>query len=190
MLIKNKVTSEFCVKYEIIVTRNYILYVISMSRRRFRVNPYSIVCLNLEEPLVRNRRRIWRLRDSNEIRTHNHQVHKRTLNHLAKLASLAKCLSVRLRFNWSRIQISLLSLRNNSLEIWALKLRFLVIYENILKSIATAHSEYTATQENMASYNTDDIVPDLIDFFGDDWKEVKTQTGKRYIHNCKKCCTD
>ena len=31
--------------------------------------------------------------DSNGIRTHNHFVHKRTLNHLA---SLAKCLSVRL----------------------------------------------------------------------------------------------
>ena len=32
----------------------------------------------------------------NWIRTHNHLVHKRTLNHLAKLASLAKWLSVRL----------------------------------------------------------------------------------------------
>ena len=33
------------------------------------------------------------------------------------------------------------------------------------------------------------IVPDLIDFFGNDWKEIKTQTEKnKYI--CKKYCTD
>ena len=34
--------------------------------------------------------------DCNWIRTHNHLVHKRTLNHLAKLVSQAKWLSVRL----------------------------------------------------------------------------------------------
>ena len=38
----------------------------------------------------------------------------------------------------------------------------------MLKSIATDHSKCTAKQENKASYNTDYIVPDLIDFFGDD----------------------
>ena len=38
----------------------------------------------------------------------------------------------------------------------------------MLNSIATARSECTAKQENKASYNTDHIVPDLIDFFGDD----------------------
>ena len=48
----------------------------------------------------------------------------------------------------------------------------------MLKSIATVRSECTAKQENKASYNTDYIVPDLIDFFGDDWKEIKTQTKK------------
>ena len=52
------------------------------------------------------------------------------------------------------------------------------------------HSECTAKQENKASYNTYYIVPDLIDFFGDDWKEIKTQAEKRNIHNCKKYCTD
>ena len=41
-------------------------------------------------------------------------------------------------------------------------------YENILKSIATASNECTAKQENKANYYTDYIVPDLIDFFGDD----------------------
>ena len=51
---------------------------------------------------------------------------------------------------------------------WAVKLRFLLIYESMLKSIAAARIECTAKQENKTSYNTDSIVPDLIDFFGDD----------------------
>ena len=40
-----------------------------------------------------------------------------------------------------------------------------------MNSIATARSECTVKQENKARYN---IVPDLIDFFGDGWKEIKT----------------
>ena len=55
-----------------------------------------------------------------------------------------------------------------SLEIWAVKLRFLLIYENMLKNIATASSECTAKYKNKASYNTDYIVSDLIDFVSDD----------------------
>ena len=62
----------------------------------------------------------------------------------------------------------------HSLEIWPVKLRFLLIYKNMLKSITTARSECTAKQEDKASYNTDYIVADLIDFFGDDWNEIKT----------------
>ena len=50
-------------------------------------------------------------------------------------------------------------------------------------------SECTAKQENKASYNTDYIVSDLIDFFGNDWKEIKMQIEKRYIHNCTKYFT-
>ena len=38
----------------------------------------------------------------------------------------------------------------------------------MLKNIAMACSEYTAKQENKGSYNTYYIVPDLIDFFGND----------------------
>ena len=49
------------------------------------------------------------------------------------------------------------SRRNNSLEIWAVKLRFLLIYEDMLKSIATARGECTAKQENKTSYITDYI---------------------------------
>ena len=43
-------------------------------------------------------RTVWKrlfLSDCKWTRTHNHLVRKRTLNHLSKLASLAKCLSVR-----------------------------------------------------------------------------------------------
>ena len=76
------------------------------------------------------------------------------------------------------------------MEIRAVKLRFLLIYEIMLKSIATTRSECTAKQENKASNNTYYIVPDLIDFFGNDWKDIKTQTEKRNIHNCKKYCTN
>ena len=35
----------------------------------------------------------------------------------------------------------------------------------MLKSIEAAHSECTAKHKNKVSYNTDYIVPDLIDFF-------------------------
>ena len=65
------------------------------------------------------------------------------------------------------------------MEIWAV---------NMLKSIATARSECTSKEGNKASYNTDYIVPDLIDFYGDDWKEIKTETWN--IHNYEKYCTD
>ena len=61
------------------------LYVVIMPRTRFRVNPHSIVAW-MSRNFARNRCNIWRLSDSNGIRTHNCLVHKRTLNHLAKLA--------------------------------------------------------------------------------------------------------
>ena len=41
-----------------------------------------------------------------------------------------------------------------------------------------SRSECTAKQENKTSYTTDHTVPILIDFFGDDLKEIKTQTEK------------
>ena len=49
----------------------------------------------------------------------------------------------------------------------------------MLKSIAAVRSECTVKQEKKASCSTYCIVPDLIDFFGDDWKEIKTQTEKK-----------
>ena len=46
-------------------------------------------CLNAKELLARSRREIWSLSICNWTRTHNHFVHKRTLNHLTKVF---KCL--------------------------------------------------------------------------------------------------
>ena len=64
--------------------------------------------------------------------------------------------------------VNVFIVKRNNMEIWTVKLQFLLIYENMLKSIAVARSECTAKQENKASYNADYIVLDLIDFFGDD----------------------
>ena len=70
--------------------------------------------------------------------------------------------------------------KKHSLEIWAVKLQFLLIYENMVKSIATARSECTTKYENKANHNTKNIwelrildntyyiVSDLINFPGDD----------------------
>ena len=52
-------------------------------------------CLNIKELLARSRCEIWSLSDCNWTWIHNHLVHKRTLNHLVKLASLDQFLSVR-----------------------------------------------------------------------------------------------
>ena len=44
------------------------LYVIILSRTSFRVNPHSVVCLNVTELVARSRCHIWGLSDSNHIR--------------------------------------------------------------------------------------------------------------------------
>ena len=46
------------------------------------------ICLNVKELLAQNRRNISSLSDSDGTWTHNHLVHKWTLNHVAKLESL------------------------------------------------------------------------------------------------------
>ena len=61
------------------------LYVIIMSRTIFRVNLHCIVCLNVKQLLAQSGRHIWSLSHSNEIRTHNHLVHKQALDSLAKM---------------------------------------------------------------------------------------------------------
>ena len=116
--------------------KSKLLYVIIMSGTNFRVSPHSIVWLNVKELFARSRGHIWCLSESNVIRTHNHLVCKRTLNHIAKLAkwpfsqtgqtghlvklatelnhlaNLAKWLSVRLQTKWLWVRITLLSLKS------------------------------------------------------------------------------
>ena len=60
------------------------LYVFIMSHTCFRVNLHSIFSW-CQELLPRNRRDMWNWSYCNGARTHNHLVHKGTLNHLAKL---------------------------------------------------------------------------------------------------------
>ena len=67
------------------------LYLIIMSCTSFRVNPHSVVYLNVKQLLARSRRYIWSLNDSSESQTHNHLVRKRTFNHLGKLAKWLSC---------------------------------------------------------------------------------------------------
>ena len=62
-----------------------------LSFRTERVNPHCIVCLNVKELLAWSRPHIWSSSNSNGIRTHNHLVHKRTLNHLAQLLKWLSC---------------------------------------------------------------------------------------------------
>ena len=81
--------TELCCEF--LSVRFIWLYLIIMSRAKFRVNPHSIVCLNLGELLAQSMRHIWSLSSSNGIRTHKHLVCKRTLSHLAKLAKLLSC---------------------------------------------------------------------------------------------------
>ena len=80
---------ELCSEY--LFVRWIWLYVIVMSRKHFRVNPYSIVCLNVKELPSWSKSHIWSWSDSNEIPSHNQLVRKRTLKHLTKLAKWSSC---------------------------------------------------------------------------------------------------
>ena len=77
--------------YEYVSVGCIWIYVVIMSRANLRVNPHSIVCLNVKKLVVRSRRRIWSLSDWNEIRTNKHLVRKRILNPLGKMAKLLSC---------------------------------------------------------------------------------------------------
>ena len=65
-------------------------------------------CMNVKELLAQNRHDIGSLSNSNGIRTNNHLVQKRTLNHLAKTD--LDCLGVCLQTKWLWVRIPLLSI--------------------------------------------------------------------------------
>ena len=62
-----------------------------MSCKSFRVNPRSIVFLNVKQLLAWSRCYIWSLEGRNTIRTHNHLVRKWAINYLAKPAKRLSC---------------------------------------------------------------------------------------------------
>ena len=75
----------------------------------FQGEATSYSCLNVKELLARSRRDIWSFNDCNWTAT----VYKRILNHLAelaKLASWAKWLRVRLWIKWLWIRVQLQSM--------------------------------------------------------------------------------
>ena len=83
-----------CCKY--LSVRCIWLYVIIISPTSFRVNPHSILCLNVKKLPARSRRHIWSLSDSNKICFHNLSFSASCCweNKFVTLASLAKWLSV------------------------------------------------------------------------------------------------
>ena len=81
-------------------------------------------CLNVKELLAQSRRKIWSLSDWNWTRTHNHLIHKRTLNYgwefvyeLSGCGFESSCMTLNGRdfLQRTRFFVSLLYL-----EIWAL----------------------------------------------------------------------
>ena len=89
-------------------------------------------CLNVKELHAWSRRETWRWSDCNWTRTENHLVLKQTLNHLAKLASLAKWLSVRLRTKWFSVRVQLQSQRMQFCQYLLYFLKVLFQYKNLL----------------------------------------------------------
>ena len=78
------------------------VYVPVMSRTRFRVNPDSLVAWKSRNSLFEKKRKIWSLNRCNWTGTNNHLVHKRTLNHLAKMA---KWLSWNVYVTWQEYTV-------------------------------------------------------------------------------------
>ena len=102
-------------------------------------------CLNVKELLAWSMHEIWSLSDCNWAQTHIYLVHKQTLNHLAKLTSLAKWLSAHLwtKGLWVRVQLQLLKLPISRL-LWA---RSFLTFKQ-LQSVDSLWSAYVTWQEH------------------------------------------
>ena len=104
---------NYCVKFSIRVWSDILMLAVCSYHVTYAFQSESTLysCVNVTDILARSRREIWSLSEWNWTWTHNHIVHKRTLNHLAKPASLAKWLSVRLwTKRWVRVQLQSLML--------------------------------------------------------------------------------
>ena len=110
-LIFNILSSE--VTYIVNIQRKYTVCSYHVTYA-FQIESTMYSCLNVKKPLVRNRCDIWNLSDCNGTWTQNHLVCKQTLNRLAKLASLAKWLSVHLWTEVLWVWVLLQSLTENT----------------------------------------------------------------------------
>ena len=81
-------SNDWAVLWVLICTAHLtVIYYYVMYAFQSESTLYS--CLNIKEVLTQNRHNIWRLSESNGIRTH--LVQKWTLNHLAKLVKSLSC---------------------------------------------------------------------------------------------------
>ena len=93
------------------------LYIIIMSRTRFRVNAHSIVGLNVMELPGQSRAHIWSWSGSNEIRTHINLVRKPNQSVLGPNTiaptwrSFLICISVPLNLKLTNQRLTLLGVR-------------------------------------------------------------------------------
>ena len=80
--------------------------------------------------------------------------------------------------------------RNNI--VWKYGRRTLISFDlrKYVENNCNGRSVCVTKHENKVIYNTDYIVPDLIDFFSKYWKKIRTQIEKRNICICKKYYTD
>ena len=99
----------FLIEKNFYVEKVHWLYVLVMSRTRFRVNPHSIVAWMSRNSLFKAGAKSEWLSDCNWTRTQSHLVRKQTLNHYAKL-------SVHLQANWFWVRVQLQSLLSHK---WA-----------------------------------------------------------------------
>ena len=97
------------------------VFVYVMHNARYTL--YS--CLNIKKLVPRSKREIWSFSDSSWTRTHNRLVHKRTLNHLAKLANWLSC--VVSTYLYGAFVIRLTPNGNNSLQYFYMLFCFFVV---------------------------------------------------------------
>ena len=99
-------------------------------------------CLNVKKRLAQNRHNILSLSEGNGIRTHNHLVRKRTLNHLAKLAKWLSC--VVSNYLYGAFDCMLLS-RHVHVSEWIYTLAAWMPKNSLLKTSAIFEVYVTAT---------------------------------------------
>ena len=149
---------------EAIVRENYqwrncprtCLYVLIMSRTRFRVNLYSIVAWMLRSSLLKTGAiSEVQVTASNGIGTHNYLVCKRTLSHLAKLPKCPNWLV------WLSGSVFIYKLRgcgfksscsNLFVSLWLIRLVIPGVFLNIMNKSFLVFASYFTTQVTRTFY--------------------------------------